>query len=435
MDTIRINTERYLLFAPCIHVAVGATVDICLNIHQVKQALVQLCRRHPLLTAAILIDEQNKAQYVLDAGNEIIPIIKECSGIVPFDNIQALLSETDNQPFDLEHGPLLRVLLLRGESVTNILFLGHHILGDGLSFCYLMRDFLAALDGVMDRKTLIPPVIGDTSHFPKHMRQSLRSMMFAQSCNKRYCNSEKRYTLADCYANHERVRALREPAMLFHFFNEAETAAVVVNCKTHGVTVNEGIAAAFWAARHEKGGFSNIVGIAVDVRGDLIPHPGESIGNFVSGIRVRADYDEAIGFWENARALKTLTNASLKDPKIRIEALTFYNALCDGLCDAINFPISHPVVKQLEPYLLGESFKGLGVSNLGKHNFLYQSFSVSDAWFAPPLFVTGDMIAGIITANNKMTICMRYGVKETGHNGAEKILEQTRLLLLGRTAK
>jgi len=432
MNEIAIDTERYLLFAPDIHVGFGAAVNARFSEDRIRDALGRVCRRHPLLQSTIRVGEDNKAAFVPNTSRPAVPqyIDREPEGDFAADWMQ----EVNSEPFDFEQGPLLRVLIARGAGKTGVAMLGHHILGDGMSFFWLLRDFLAALDGSLSDEILEPKLISVPGDIPKKMRMGFLSRAFARSLNKKYAKDGKRYTPGDYQSIFKQVRSVRGPAAEFFRLGVQETEQLVKACKEHSLTVNSGITAAFWAARYRNGLSSRYTGISTNVRGDLLRDPGESLGNFISGLLLTTPVDPDVGFWENAIALHKEFLTQRSDPKKRVSAPAFLHCLSDDIKDGINFyPFEenpHPVFRTLEPLLVGEHFRGLGISNLGLRELPFRSFSVSDVWFAPPLFGTGDVIVGIITACGRMTLCVRYGEKEIPKETIRKVTGDALALLL-----
>jgi NRPS condensation-like uncharacterized protein len=74
----------------------------------------------------------------------------------------------------------------------------------------------------------------------------------------------------------------------------------------------------------------------------------------------------------------------------------------------------HPVSEKLAE-LIGEQSenKGLGISNLGRHDFTnYDNIKVVDIQFIGPAFPANLLTVGIITINNKLNLCLRYNEGE-----------------------
>jgi hypothetical protein len=154
------------------------------------------------------------------------------------------------------------------------------------------------------------------------------------------------------------------------------------------------------------------------------------MGNYFSAIAATPKYDENRGLWENAEVLKASLDVWLKNPKKRMAALAFFDALEDNATDALNFfPFEehpHPAItKFAAPIMYGDgAFKGLGVTNIGRQQFDCDSFNVYDVWPTPPFFDIVDMLVGVLTSGDSMTFCIRFGEKEITRENVKAIFDR-----------
>lgn len=429
MSSIAINTERYLLFGPDMHIGKGVKISKCVTDEQVENAIRLSCIRHPFLTATIRIDSDNRAYYEPGTSRPMIPEYAEVDEITDVLSFAKTWFEEQNRtPFDFNTGPLLRMSVARDRKSTAIFVIGHHILGDGLGYMNLMQDFLGFLDGNESVEVKIPPIIQGLSHLPKNTDLGFAVKTGIKLWNSQYKKNGRRYTLEDYYKAYHKMRARREPAMFFVELDEGQTSDVAENCKTNGLTVNDGLCAALWTARQEIGGYLRNLGLLISVRNELTPAATGCMGNFVSMYGVTDfDYDKSLSFWDNAKALKTKIEFGVKNQKKRYEALSLFYHLNDELIDAFNFyPIEenpHHVADKVAHLFFKEPLKGLGVTNLGRHALTYATFEVSNIWFAAPLTGVTDYSASLVTLNGRMSICIRYGAKETTDEAARTVFD------------
>lgn len=76
-----------------------------------------------------------------------------------------MVRETGKIPFDFEKRPAIRFLLVQSEEVSELVVMCHHILCDGMSLAYLVRDVLEHLGDPSREVTVLPapaPVSPDT---------------------------------------------------------------------------------------------------------------------------------------------------------------------------------------------------------------------------------------------------------------------------------
>ena len=74
--------------------------------------------------------------------------------------------------------------------------------------------------------------------------------------------------------------------------------------------------------------------------------------------------------------------------------------------------------------------EGLGISNLGKYEMNFDTFSLIKMWFVPPLFAMNDFVVGVFTINSKMTFCLRYSAALIDHDAVTRLFETARHSIL-----
>lgn len=99
-------------------------------------------RMHPLLNARITCVSFGRLAFVTDFDEKIsFETYRVCVG-----DVRRFVEIELASPFDTENGPLIRFTRLQHETENStILFSVHHSIGDGISGCILVRDFLCAL--------------------------------------------------------------------------------------------------------------------------------------------------------------------------------------------------------------------------------------------------------------------------------------------------
>jgi amino acid adenylation domain-containing protein/non-ribosomal peptide synthase protein (TIGR01720 family) len=114
-----------------------------LDLPTLRAALAGLVRRHEALRTTIHTVDGRGAQVVAPDGE--IPLrITECAPADLDDELRRELA----RPYDLEHGPLARVLLVRLGAHDHVLVLGqHHIITDGWSVALLLDELAELYSG------------------------------------------------------------------------------------------------------------------------------------------------------------------------------------------------------------------------------------------------------------------------------------------------
>jgi NRPS condensation-like uncharacterized protein len=215
---------------------------------------------------------------------------------------------------------------------------------------------------------------------------------------------------------------------------------IIQKCKNHGLTVNEIITAAFAVAIMVElsGHYINKeirLGVAANIRGELVEEPSNCMGNYVSGIVANINQISEKTFITNAQDIAAILKNQLKVPKNRYLAINFFNKIDKDLLEAAMFAVygnyQIPVALKLGE-IIGErnKNKGIGISNLGKHEFAqFTNLKVLDVQFIGPAFPANLLSVGIITVNNKLNICLRYNESEVETNSIKIVCERAIELL------
>jgi condensation domain-containing protein len=126
-----------------------------LNVDMLRAALAELIRRHEALrTSFPTIDDQpvQSIAATLELPFDVIDL-SEVSEHEQDNSIQSHARHWSSRPFDLAHGPLLRVRLLRLKHSEHVLlFCMHHIAGDLWSMNVLVREWATLYEAFSRRE-------------------------------------------------------------------------------------------------------------------------------------------------------------------------------------------------------------------------------------------------------------------------------------------
>jgi Condensation domain len=133
------RAARITEYATSFNAVVALEIDGNLEPARLRPALDELQRRHPLLGAAV-VDADNGKDFYYQFG-VAGPIPLELSNAPPDEWLTAFEQQL-HQPFDLAAGPLMRCLYLGSSSGGHLIIALHHIIVDGASAKWLVREFL-----------------------------------------------------------------------------------------------------------------------------------------------------------------------------------------------------------------------------------------------------------------------------------------------------
>ncbi|MDR0531238.1 MAG: condensation domain-containing protein [Oscillospiraceae bacterium] len=390
MSTNAIGTGIMFLHSPSIHVCFRARLTQDFSDEQYRAAAIAVQRRHPVLRRVIA---RGKDGYCFAKGGKV-------SLEFPADaDWKAWYARTDAIPFDFEHGPLLKIAVLRGNGGADLVLLGHHILGDGLGFLNLLRDFLAALNGTLP---------GEAQELPEDntlkKKPDLQLKLTAALVNRKWRQHPTLFTREDALALFRDYRAQNPAGMFLAEESEEWLQALRRRCKAEGLTVNEAIARAFVRALQQQNGGQPVrLGCACSLRGNMRTPVDGAMGNFVSGVSAKVSSCE-----ETPAVLRGKLSGNL--PAVGLQML---HLLDPGLVAAVPFAAygsfrNWAAQQVAEGAREGTADRSFGLSNLGAQPLGALSFGVEGVWFIPPAFPQSYLVCGVLSCGGGIRFCLRY---------------------------
>jgi amino acid adenylation domain-containing protein len=128
------------------NIPAGVRLSGSLSLVALRRTLKEIVRRHEALRTSFPAVEGLPVQRIAPAGLVDLPLLDlaELPGDVRASELRRLAREEARRPFDLAHGPVLRVRLLRlGETDHVALLTMHHIVSDEWSIGLLIREVVA----------------------------------------------------------------------------------------------------------------------------------------------------------------------------------------------------------------------------------------------------------------------------------------------------
>ena len=125
-----------------VHFTLTANILGKVHLERLEQALAQVQQRHPLLNVKIALDRTEIPWFITETQIISIRVVKRQS---PQQWQQEVERELAN-PFDWNQAPLIRVVFIQGDDVSDLIVTCHHAIADGMSVVFLLRDILQALE-------------------------------------------------------------------------------------------------------------------------------------------------------------------------------------------------------------------------------------------------------------------------------------------------
>jgi NRPS condensation-like uncharacterized protein len=425
MEKIPILNEQLHLYSPNINICHRITIEGKFDTKQIDEAIRKTGKRHPLLNCFIKIDNDMKAWFVKNTNSLKAEYYKT-------DEMDwfTWYKKTDNIPFDFEHGPLVRICVIFGKQIE-ILILLHHIVSDGIGILNLGDDLLLALDNKIDETPQIPPVgckFKDATELDAFTKTIIKKL------NNKWEKNPVHFSSGDYLTLFEQYRKKFVPNLYLTSLEKGNINKLFEKCKLNGLTVTEAIISAFSIAIIELSGYYKknelLLGIAVNVRNDLIEEPKYCMGNYVSGILTKIKYNPKEIFMVNSKKISLKLKERLADHQKRQLSLKFLDEIDKDFIASTIFAVygNHhiPISRKLGE-LIGEQLenKSIGISNLGRYEVKkYDNLKLVDIQPIGPAFPVNLITIDFLTVNNKLNICLRYNETEIKTKNVHRIYER-----------
>ena len=381
-----------------------------------------LPHRHPLLNVRIEIKE-GEPFFV---SKDVPPIPLRVEARQSDDHWQGEAEKEINQLFSWSTGPLVRVVLLESPNACDVLLTFHHVIGDGMSGVYLMRDLLN-LAGIISRGNTCeieslperPPVeelLPQSAHGVRGLVKT-GALIVKQVTNIIIRRPRKLPLDGDPFSPDRRARIIHS------MLSPEETEFLMDRCHKETATVHGALCAAILKASASQI-YETLPDVspiticcmsAVDIRGLLSPPIGEEVGFFMSlaitAHRIRRDAE----FWDLARNIGKAVHQSARSG----EPFVFLSLL-DRLVSRDATP-SDLIKMSSETYPAAILVTNLGHLEIPER---YDPFTVKGFHFAiANKAVSEHFNAAIATYQNKLVINFSYTEPTLSHMRATALAE------------
>ena len=235
-----------------------------LDAEALRQAVEAIVSRHESLRTTFRMVDEQPMQCIAEKGS-ITLSVTDLTPLPENDRereAHKLAGEEFRKPFDLVHGPLLRISLLRlGEQEHVLLLVMHHIISDGWSMGVLTQE-MAALYGAFTQGTVpsLPELSIQYADFAEWQREWLKGDVLDSQIS--YWKEQLGGTLPilELPADHPRpaVQTYRGKRKCYVLPNALQEALMALS-RREGVTLFMTLLAAFQILLHRYTGQDDII--------------------------------------------------------------------------------------------------------------------------------------------------------------------------------
>ena len=385
-----IATERIDLFDVNIVIAMQVKLSEEVPFEELQKAFEKACKAHEVLRSKVMIDEDGEAFYVdCDCPQNSFSKTSQ--------TLTELINSNERIRFRIEEGEFIRGFA----SPEGLVFLMHHLGGDGKSLLYFIESFMNCLSGKEIEEVPFKNLTLD--NLPEESRIPFVYELLVKRWNRKWQKDKRVFDFSDMDRAYESFWKNRKTKTIIKRFEKADIDQMIQKAKAAGVSLTAYLITDM--IKDEKKKID--VGLAVDGRTDN----NRSMGNQATGISVEYKYDEGKSFEDNARVVHSLMQKKLNDDRYRFFVLQFMGKLDSTLKDALNLEHagyfhakSSSKVAEILGY--GEKVKDYSITNLTRADIPlnYGEIEIKEITFVPPVISYGKNIIGIVTAGDVMNI-------------------------------
>ena len=282
-----------------------------LNIALLKQAVHAVCQRHESLRTVFVTVNEHPRQKILPQPNVDISII-DLTALPHHDQkIKQQANILANQPFDLEHGPLIRLAILRLAEDHHVLLMAmHHIICDGWSVVLFEKEIIHLYEAYLNAIDItLPSLKIQYKDYAAWHNQLLTNATIKAHQTYWHTKLSGQIPVLDIPIDHPRPTVLTYNGhTVTHLLREDITDRLDQLCKTHEVSLFMVLLSAIKSLMHRYSGQEDII-IGSPIAGRIHPDLEDQIGFFVNTLALR---DTIIGSETFMTLLKKIKQTTLE---------------------------------------------------------------------------------------------------------------------------
>ncbi len=431
-----IIVQRSMLMLP-MYVVMTARIRGRLNPASLSNALEQLRERHFLLGTRVTFEPDGTA-FLLREGTPAFALDE----ITATDehHWERVVREHLATPFDLEQGPLARFSLIQSESFSQLIVCAHHVICDGISLGFLIRDILTICggqDSALEGLPMPPRVTQQTTTMPLKIN-GLRRWLISK-IRKAWDKKNIHFDREQHASMLQRYFQINDEIQLGSVeLSQAETSHLVSRCRAEQVTVNSAIWAALLDAQHKtlpRRKIHATAGLARNLRPFMRPEVTDDFGFFAASMTFQLPFKPDTTFWSMARHVHQHIRRRLdaENPFQLLIMELVHPTLADSLyfqkLGFIDQRLSRKMLKLAHWHKL---YYGCAITNVGRLDMPEHFGPLTlEAVHGPIVYSdVNEKTIGTATVANRLTISMTSNGHQVSTQDAAEILSRMRKNLI-----
>jgi NRPS condensation-like uncharacterized protein len=299
-----------------VNVVSSVTIKGTIQESDLHASLLKVQTRHPLLSSNVWEDEKGMPYFV-----EQNPVQRITVRIVDRLTDQDWERESMTEcltPFDAKKEPLVRLVWLKSENISDLIFVGHHCICDGRSILNIIDETLSLL-GQPEKEIGSYKSFSSIQNFiPAEIRDSKANRLKTQLFSK----VAKLALLTVAF----KKKIKREKPFLLHWkLSKEESSLIIEKCKSEALSVNDALSVAFLRGfkELEKIKSHSRLYCAVDMRKFLPEIENNMLFAFPVMLGLDLPNKKMDGFWNQAREFKKVLTKKIE--KMNVNSLLLYS--------------------------------------------------------------------------------------------------------------
>ena len=229
----QIVTERPNLFEPNVYITVCAEIAGKVCPYKLSAAMKQAFEANEATMSKIVLENGLAYYEKMSVSNCKIEIKNENKNWIE------LVNQNEKIPFAIDKGELIRAFIIPSEDKTQIVIMAHHLVGDGKSIIYFIKDIMNALSG-------IPLIYKPLTLLERGLPQKglpVIAKLYAHYCNHKWDN--RFWGWQDYYDMHNKYWGTVSSDIQYKTLSAEETQKIIESAKQIGCSVNSYIVTMF----------------------------------------------------------------------------------------------------------------------------------------------------------------------------------------------
>lgn len=396
MEKQYIVTERAHFMCPNMHFGMLLALDAPYEEKGVKASLDILAQAHPFLRSIIQYEEGTNKLYYAVQEQSMIHFEEKNSSLNIWEDYKNIVIEA----WDIFVEGLLKVYVYPLKDGFKLLFIAHHLLGDGRSLLELSQEFANHYVARVNPEYKEEKLIQSIEDLPPKSELAGISKLLIKRANKQWKKEQHQVTYKQ-YQEFAKAYGESHPVTYkcYELYGD-KLEEMKATCKGNGISINDLLMAHMYL---ETG--TNKIIIAVDIREKIKCYQTGVLGNYATAIGVVCK-TKTTDVIEKAKEVHKCVQAHIQDNRKLMLVLACYFEMDPTLLDVAAISALGGFKSKAGEFVGGDMFgfrkpNSYSITNLGK----IKNANIKEALFIPPASPAAKMTVGVLTVNEKMQLC------------------------------